>query len=222
MTHLDRGLLALVQRVATQTAQRVVDAAPRVRYVPATLGTYDAATGAATVTLDGDAAPTQAHAIAPGLAAGSRVMCALSPPSLTLVVGTIGPPASEGPWFPWTPEWTAVTGTITQGNATRSGRYRLDGKTLTASFEIVVGSTSVYAGTSLWRVGLPEGLAGKTGSYRQGILLLADDTGVAASAPQHGLVDPAAAFVQTFLGATSPFTFGTGDRFYGAMTIEVD
>lgn len=61
----------------------------------------------------------------------------------------------SGPWTPYTPVWSSVSGTPPSiGTGTLSGRYQQIGKTVHFMAQITMGSTTTYA-TTQWTLSLP-------------------------------------------------------------------
>lgn len=82
---------------------------------------------------------------------GETVTAALLNTHLRDNLNAIGDP---GAWTAYTPTWTASTTNPTLSNGTLVGRYKQIGKTVTAAYELVWGSTT-SGGTGGWRFSLP-------------------------------------------------------------------
>lgn len=53
-------------------------------------------------------------------------------------------------WFTWTPTWSGTITNPVLGNGTLDGRFRIDGKLVTAIMKLLMGSTTTY-GSGNWR-----------------------------------------------------------------------
>lgn len=147
--------LAIVIAAAQAAARKEVAAAPVIRYLPATVESYDAASATAAVLLDGDPAggAVGADVIAAGFvpAAGQRVMCVRQPPSSLLVVGAIG----TAGWVAFTPTLTASVSDPDLGtDPVVQGRWRLDAGVVAWQAAIVFGTGS-SPGSGIYNVTLP-------------------------------------------------------------------
>lgn len=83
--------------------------------------------------------------------------------------------ADFGVWRPFTPTWTATAGSPTFGNATLTCRYAQFGKTVHASYYIVFGTTTTFAGTE-WRLSLPVTAHANAVRAATGAALMFDDS----------------------------------------------
>lgn len=114
---------AEIEAIATAAARRAVATSPTPRLRPGTMSTYDAATRAGTVVVDGDADPVPCQVIVPAAAPpGSRVMAMFVPPHGCFVVGFAAPFTAQA-WTSFTPVFTGPASTPAQ----RYGRYRILG-----------------------------------------------------------------------------------------------
>lgn len=125
----------------------------------------------------------------------------------------------------YTPTWTAVTVNPAVGNGTLAGAYSRSGRTITATFSLIAGTTTTF-GTGDWRLGLPAAVRNSTGVQKIGAGLLVD-----ASAPLRYAVttygSPGNAYmnmdgyaIATKVGAAAPFTFAQSDEIYGQLTYD--
>lgn len=126
------------------------------------------------------------------------------------------------PWLAYTPTWTAQSGTAgTIGNGTLQGRYRVLGRLVFVSIDLITGSTTTY-GTGFWGFGLPSGIA-CAGNANSRTLLSAwaydlsssnEYVGVARGSGSVGAFDNTSlvpAFPNAFAGASRPFVWAAGD-----------
>ena len=126
-------------------------------------------------------------------------------------------------WAAYTPTITGNTA-FTLGNGTLNGRYVQIGKTVTATVNLVLGTTTVLP-TSFTFVSLPVTAAntyavGAThyedspaGTNYENNCILSNTTTVLPFAPTAGASSG-------FLSATSPFVFGSGDLIRFSITYE--
>ncbi|MFC8273738.1 hypothetical protein ACFUJR_14695 [Streptomyces sp. NPDC057271] len=68
------------------------------------------------------------------------------------------PLQSGGTWTAYAPAWTANGSNPSISNGSIAGRYQLIGKTCTAVFEVVCGTTTTF-GTGSWAISLPFAVA---------------------------------------------------------------
>jgi hypothetical protein len=116
----------------------------------------------------------------------------------------------------YTPSWTATTTNPSIGNGTIHGHYTREGRTVTATVTITMGSSTTY-GTGTWKVSLPFTRAA-VNPRATGALFMFDSGTIFRSGV--ALVDGGADFAQfvtdsavNFLSATEPFTWAVNDSF---------
>lgn len=116
----------------------------------------------------------------------------------------------------YTPSWTATTTNPAIGNGTIHGHYTREGRTVTATVTITMGSSTTY-GTGTWKVSLPFTRAA-VNPRATGALFMFDSGTIFRSGV--ALVDGGADFAQlvtdsavNFLGPTEPFTWAVNDSF---------
>lgn len=116
-------------------------------------------------------------------------------------------------WTSYTPTWAANGGTPTVGNGTLTGRWARNGEVIRVAINLVLGSTSSIAGTSVWRFGYPP--AASPTNTAIGAAMISDVSAItpypAACAPFDGDSFFVAPPGGGFIGHTVPFTWGVGD-----------
>lgn len=131
-----------------------------------------------------------------------------------LTLGTVDPAAA---WIAYTPTWAASAGSVSIGNGTLTGRYRLIGKTVDFTFKLTAGSTTTY-GTAgaFWTIGLPpvgNALVDYVFPMRMLDLGTLEYTGYACVGAGLAVLE----FFKSVSGRVlnnSPFTVGTGDSMW--------
>ena len=145
-----------------------------------------------------------------------------------LVLGPVA--ANDGDWTAWTPTWTSSGTQPVLGNGTLTGRYRQDRKTVTATFRLLMGSTTTY-GTGTWTFSVPvpvmntashlwvgsgyyrDSSAAASGHYFGSVIagpLGVNALGAAFTVPGPGVV----------IGPTAPFTWANTDFLHWTVTYE--
>lgn len=131
----------------------------------------------------------------------------------------------------YTPTFTAVTTNPAVGNGTLAGSYSRSGRTITATFSLIGGSTTTW-GSGAFRLGLPIAIKAATGVQKLGSSLLVDAStgdrfaGVTYGSPGNAYMNVEATNVTTqATGQASsgwPFTFTNGDaeQVYGQLTYD--
>lgn len=125
----------------------------------------------------------------------------------------------------YTPTFTAVTANPSVGNGTLAGAYSRAGRTITATFSIIGGSTTTW-GTGAFRLGLPAAVRNSTGVQKIGSALLVDSsaplrfTCATYGSPGNAYMNVEGYNVAAQLSDGSPFTFATGDAIYGQLTYD--
>lgn len=125
----------------------------------------------------------------------------------------------------YTPTWAASSANPALGNGTLAGAYSRNGRTITATFSVVGGSTTTW-GTGAFRLGLPAPVRNSTGVIKTGSGLIVD-----ASAPLRFAVVTEGSPGDSYMtmdgynmagqvANTAPFTFATGDQIYGQLTYD--
>lgn len=125
----------------------------------------------------------------------------------------------EQPPTAWTPTWTGGSPSI--GNGTLAGYYSRQGRTVTANFKLVVGS-STSVGSGAWTFSLP--LTAHYSAIAVGVARVyrnSTTTSYSATVEQTGggtgitiYADAAAAAV----GSATPFAWSTGDELHVTIT----
>ena len=133
--------------------------------------------------------------------------------------------ADTSAWTAYTPTWTVSAGSVSIGNGTIAGRYRLIGKTVDFSFNWTAGSTTTYGtGGAFWTFGLPPvGNAVtkyafacrffNTAVLEYGAIAAVTGAGIAT----FDLYKPVSGRATN----TDPFTFGDTDQIYTNGTYEI-
>lgn len=126
-------------------------------------------------------------------------------------------------------EWTTYTPTninVTVGNGTQTARYAKIGKTVFVSYRLVWGSTTSFGGIPT--IGLPS----TTNSFVMTMAQLTDsgssnyigsisaDSGSTGVAPRSTTISGTTARHDSFVNATTPFTWTTGDSLSFSLTYE--
>lgn len=125
----------------------------------------------------------------------------------------------------YTPTWGASGGAPAVGNGTLAGAYSRAGRTITATFSLIAGTTT-NAGTGGIRLGLPAAIRGSTGVQKIGAGLLID-VSAPLNYPCATYGSPSSVYMNmayagaAFVADTAPFTFATGDQIYGQLTYDV-
>lgn len=124
-------------------------------------------------------------------------------------------------WTSYTPTWTALSTNPVLGNGQISGSYKQVGKTVHATGQILMGSTTTY-GSGAWLVSTPTTAAGA--AIAVGSALIRSST-VAANRIG-GSVEFNTPSTLAFYGAggavasTVPFTWAINDRLRWSITYE--
>lgn len=120
------------------------------------------------------------------------------------------------PWAAYTPAWTAGTSNPTVGNAVRTGRYQLFGKTCHVAIRLVPGSTTAF-GSGAYLFGLPFPVADDIVEYVGTARLTAGSTYIgqcfaSPTATTMNATFPASATPATAANMTqaAPATFANG------------
>lgn len=126
------------------------------------------------------------------------------------------------PWATYTPTWTNGTVNPTVGNATLTGRYRLDGTTMHLQVRFVVGSTSTV-GSGTPRLSIPSGVT--PGPMQQFGVAFWYDASTGIGTRGVSVLDPAATFIYPWLAdGTSPGDasgLANGDVIHCGGTFEI-
>ncbi|MBM0201925.1 hypothetical protein JNW90_01480 [Micromonospora sp. STR1s_5] len=129
----------------------------------------------------------------------------------------------QGAWQVYTPVWSALTTAPTLNNGALTGRWSRVGKTVTATGQLFMGSTTTY-GAGAWTISLPVPAA--FGSIGAGAAVVYDSA--SGSASRHG----GACWLQStttliFFGPTGgavssavPFAWNAGDQLRWTFTYE--
>lgn len=135
-------------------------------------------------------------------------------------------------WQTWTPTWSKASGTPpTLGNGTLTGRYRVIGKTVTAQFDFVFGSTTNPNGGELFLFSFPVTASALSGTSQIGIgSAYVEDSGLTGWMGAICAYNTASFLVKTNASPTAgtatnisggaPFTWGTNDLARGTFTYE--
>lgn len=126
------------------------------------------------------------------------------------------PLVEYGAWTAYTPVWSAITTNPTLGNGTISGRSRTVGKSMSVWLRLTWGSTTSAASTGSWRFSLPAAVLAD-----QLLSVYLDDNSASQRwAGQARLLGAATGDNMRIVvtagggavgGATTPFTWATGD-----------
>lgn len=135
-----------------------------------------------------------------------------------------------GVWKSWTPTWT----NLTVGNGTGDYKYTQIGKTVIARFSFIFGSTSAFTGTPYLTLPVaPNASYINTNkrTYMSGDLHIEDNATVGYNGWIRFQDDPVRLTLGQYtvsgtysqlssISATAPFTWTTGDFFYGQVVYE--
>lgn len=141
-------------------------------------------------------------------------------------------------WASFTPTWSSDGTPPALGNGTISGRYRRNGDSVDVEYYLTPGGTTTF-GTGSYSMSLPAGLVidttktapnaidtshqmegtGWWGTTDTGTAnYTGSRVGYASTTAVRFIWQNNASGTDTFWGATSPYTFGNGDYFFGKAT----
>lgn len=119
-----------------------------------------------------------------------------------------------GAWTSYVPTWTAVTTNPVIGNGTLTGRYKVNGKTVSVQISMTAGTTTTF-GSGAWIFALPTG----TAVHQVAFAALVNDSSASVRWGGTGWVQTGAATVtrtivtdgSTGIASSTPMAWDVGD-----------